>query len=100
MRIIARQTLIRFAEAHPEARASLDHWFAVAKAASWTSTAEDQATPWNAKVLNAERVRFGVSGGRFRLIAAFDFPRGIAFVRFVGTHADDDRLDALTVSQF
>jgi mRNA interferase HigB len=53
-----------------------------------------------AKVLNRERVRFEVAGGNYRLVAAFDFRRQIAFVKFIGTHAECDRIDALTVSQF
>ena len=52
------------------------------------------------KVLNSERVRFEVAGGNYRLVAAFDFRRQIAFVKFIGTHAEYDRIDALTVSQF
>ena len=35
-----------------------------------------------------------------RLVAAFDFRRQIAFVKFIGTHAEYDRIDALKVSQF
>jgi mRNA interferase HigB len=50
-------------------------------------------------VLNRERVRFDVAGGNYRLVAAFDFRRRIAFVKFVGSHAEYDRVDALTVSQ-
>jgi mRNA interferase HigB len=38
--------------------------------------------------------------GNHRLVAAFDFRRQIAFVKFVGTHAEYDRIDAMTVSQF
>jgi len=33
------------------------------------------------------------------MIVAFDFGRSIAFVKFIGTHAEYDRVDALTVSQ-
>jgi mRNA interferase HigB len=51
-------------------------------------------------VLNRERVRFEVTGGHYRLVAAFDFRRQIAFVKFIGTHAEYDRIDALTISQF
>jgi len=54
----------------------------------------------NAKVLNGERVRFEIAGGNFRMVIAFDFGRGIAFVKFMGTHAECDRVDALTVAQF
>ena len=52
------------------------------------------------KVLNRDRVRFEVAGGDYRLIAAFDFRRQIAFVKFVGTHAEYDAIDALTVARF
>jgi len=34
------------------------------------------------------------------MIVAFDFQRHIAFVKFIGTHAEYDRVDALTISQF
>jgi mRNA interferase HigB len=53
-----------------------------------------------AKALNRERARFEVAGGNYRLVAAFDFRRQIAFVKFVGTHAQYDDIDALTVAQF
>jgi mRNA interferase HigB len=42
----------------------------------------------NAKVLNGERARFEIMGGNFRLIVAFDFDRNIAFIKFIGTHAE------------
>lgn len=53
-----------------------------------------------AVVLNGERARFEVAGGNFRLIAAFDLRRQIAFVKFIGSHAEYDRVNALTVSEF
>ena len=51
------------------------------------------------KVLNRDGVRFEVAGGDYRLIAAFDFRRQIAFVKFVGTHAEYDAIDALTFAR-
>ncbi len=100
MRVIARNTLVAFWEKHPETRASLNHWLSVAKAASWSSVAEAQPGFSKAKALNGERIRFEVVGGDYRLIVAFDFRRSIAFVKFIGTHAEYDRIDALTVSKF
>jgi mRNA interferase HigB len=50
-----------------------------------------QAAFSRAKVLNADRVRFDMAGGDFRLIAAFKFRKtgpGIVFVKFIGTHAE------------
>ena len=51
-------------------------------------------------MLNGERVRFEVVGGDYRLIVAIDFRRAIAFVKFIGTHAEYDRIDAHTVNLF
>ena len=100
MRLIARSTLVEFGEKHPQTKASLAHWVNVAKAAAWTNTSEVQASFAKARVLNGERVRFEVAGGDYRLIVAFDFRRAIAFVKFIGTHAEYDRIDALTVNLF
>src|SRR3954471_6662282 len=100
MRIIARSTLVAFGGRHPETKALLARWFETTKAAHWGSMDELQRAFPKAKVLNAERVRFEVAGGNYRLVVAFDFVRQIAFIKFIGTHAEYDRIDALTVSHF
>jgi mRNA interferase HigB len=100
MRIIARSVLVAFWEKHPETKAPLERWYRLTKASRWDSTNEIQSAAPKAKVLNGERVRFEVAGGNYRLVVAFDFRRQIAFVKFIGTHAEYDAIDALTVSQF
>jgi len=70
------------------------------KAADWKDMNDVKAAASTAKVLNGERVRFEVAGGKFRLIASINFNRGIVFVKFIGTHRDYDRVDALTVSLY
>lgn len=100
VRIIARSTIAAFADEHPNARASLAHWVSVARDADWRTVDDVQAAFSKAKALNGDRVRFAIAGGDYRMIVAFDFRRGIAFIKFVGTHAEYDKVDALTVSRF
>jgi len=100
MRVIARNTLVDFWSKHPEAKIALERWYGLTRAAHWTSTDEVQRAAPKSKVLNRERVRFEISGGRYRLVVAFDFRRQAAFVKFIVTHAEYDRIDALTISQF
>src|SRR5215469_5008827 len=100
MRVIARNVLVAFSDRHPETRTSLERWYRLTKAAYWTTTADVQSAVPKAKVLNSERIRFEVARGNYRLVVAFDFRRQIAFVKFIGTHAEYDRIDALTVSQY
>jgi mRNA interferase HigB len=100
MRVIAWNVLSAFAEKHPEAKAPLQRWRTLVKAAKWRSMEDVRSAAPNAKVLNGERARFEIAGGNYRMIIAFDFVRSIAFVKFVGSHAEYDRIDALTVALF
>ena len=100
MRVIARSTLVGFWSTHPETRVPLERWYKRVRAAHWTSTDEVQRAAPKCKALNRERVRFEVAVGNDRLVVAFDFRRQAAFVKFIGTHAEYDRIDALTASQF
>ena len=100
MRVMARSVLVAFYGKHPETRVALERWHKLIKAAHWNSMDDVQAAVPKAKVINRERARFEIVGGNYRLVAAFDFRRQIAFVKFIGTHAEYDNVDALTVSQY
>ncbi len=90
MRVIARNVLVNHSTQHPETRASLERWYRLAKAAHWASTDDIQKAAPKAKVLSNGRVRFEIAGGNYRLVVAFDFRRQVAFVKFIGTHAQYD----------
>lgn len=51
----------------------------------------------DASIISGNRVVFNIGGNRYRLIIRFDYPRRIGSVRFVGTHAEYDRIDAYQV---
>lgn len=51
----------------------------------------------HASIVGKDRVVFNIGGNRYRLVIRFDYPRGIGFVRFVGTHAEYDRIDVAQV---
>jgi mRNA interferase HigB len=90
----------RFWGNHPETRASLERRYQLVRAAHWASTDEVQKAAPRAKVLNRERVRFEIAGRNYRLVAAFDFRRQIAFVKFTSRGSDslDDPEFASTCS--
>jgi mRNA interferase HigB len=100
MRLIARSVLREYSEQHPSTEIALERWCRLIKAASWTSMDDIRQAVPKAKVLNRDRVRFEVAGGNYRLIASFDFRRQIVFIKFLGTHAEYDKIDALTISMY
>ena len=100
MRLIARNVLLAYVRAHPETAVPIERWYKLVRAANWISMDDIRRASPKAKVLNRDRARFEVAGGSHRLIASFDFRRQIVFVKFIGTHAEYDAVDALTVARF
>lgn len=100
MRLIARSTLVQFWEKHPETKPSLERWIKLVEAARWTSMNDIQASVSSVVVLNAERAKFEIAGGNFRLVVSIAFRPRIVFVKFIGTHKQYDAIDALTVAKY
>lgn len=98
MRIVTKRTIHVLAERYPLARKSLFDWFRVADGAEWTTPHDVKATFAKASIVNHERVVFNIHGNDFRLIVAIDYQRGILFVKWFGSHADYDHIDATTIT--
>lgn len=97
MRVIARKTLKTFWEKHPQSRKALLVWFHEAKNAQWRSFREIKDQYPSADVLAGNRVVFNIKGNSFRLVVKIHYNTGVVFIRFVGTHAAYDRIDAETI---
>ena len=48
----------------------------------------------NASALKDGPVVFNIGGNKYRIVVWINYPYRIAYVRFVGTHAQYDRIDA------
>jgi mRNA interferase HigB len=103
VRIIARSTLKRFAESR---RGAPDHAAVEAALSAWVVALENHSFPTpqalksvfrNASVVGADRVVFNIKGNDYRLIVAVDWLRQIVYIKWVGSHADYDRIDVRTV---
>ena len=51
----------------------------------------------NASILGDNRVVFNIAGNKYRLVVKFNYAWHIGYVRFIGTHAQYDSIDAETV---
>jgi len=97
MRIIAISTLRRFWQRHPKAEIPLRAWYAEVRRARWARPADVKADRRNVSILANNRVVFNIKGNDYRLMVAVRYDKQIIFIRFVGTHAEYDRIDATTV---
>ncbi len=97
MRIIARKTLRDFWESHPDSEAGLRHWYEVIETNDWQMPGDVATTFKGADIINGERVVFNIARNKYRLVVAFDYAFQTCWIKFVGTHAEYDRIDAKTV---
>jgi mRNA interferase HigB len=103
MRIVARSTLARFVESRVprgERRLVSQHleaWYTVVKQARWTNSAELKRQLGSASIVSAQRVVFNIKGNDYRLIASVNYTYQTIFIKWLGTHAEYDRIDAATV---
>jgi mRNA interferase HigB len=94
VRILSQSTLRAFWEAgNALAEGPLKAWYAEVSLAQWTGMADVKARYPSASVVDAERVIFNIHGNAYRLVVKVWFPGKIVYVKFVGTHADYDRLE-------
>lgn len=97
MRIVAKRMLRTYWEKEPRAEQPLKAWYAIAAKAEWSTPADVKAAYGNASIVGNDRVVFNIGGNRFRLVVRFDYENRMGFVRFVGTHAEYDSIDASSV---
>ncbi len=94
MRIIAISALRQFWMKHPVAEIPLRAWYAEARRARWERPGDIKAARRNVSVLSNNRVVFNIKGNDYRLVVAVRYDKQIMFIRFVGTHAEHDRINA------
>lgn len=97
MRIIAKRTLVDFWEVHAAAQKPLDEWFRFVRHAEWEDSQDIKRDFASASFLANNRVVFNIGGNKFRLVTKIDYEYKIVFTRFIGTHAEYDKIDAVEI---
>jgi len=95
MRIISRKALRLFWERteYADAEQPLKAWFREASNADWASPAAIKAAFGNVSIVANNRVVFNIGGNKYRLVVRGNYPYRVLYVRFVGTHAQYDRIN-------
>jgi len=104
MRVIARRPLRRFIDSlkgsknQKAVKAALDSWFHEARLADWKNPTEVVKTYANATIVGSDRVVFNIKGNDYRLVVAIHYRLQIVFIKWLGSHAEYDKIDLKTVN--
>ena len=97
MNVISKRTIIKFYEKYPNSKTALEFWYADAKKSIWTTPDDIKKKYSSASFLADNRVIFNIKGNEYRLIVHIDYLRKFIRVKFIGTHSEYDKIDALEV---
>lgn len=89
--------LERFTKRHRVAISPLRKWWRDVSSSNWRSPLDAQQKMTGVRSLGHGRLLFNIGGGNYRVVADVDYVRQELTIRFVGTHAQYDKIDALEV---
>ncbi len=94
MRIISKKRLREFYERYEDAEQSLLSWCREVEKEDWDTPAEVKEKYRSASILRDNRVVFNIKGTKYRLVVKIKYEHRVVYIRFVGTHAQYDAIDA------
>ena len=100
MRVIALSALKAFWDENPgyrDAKEPALAWYRQTVAADWATPAELKRDVGTASILRDGRAVFNLAGNKYRLVVWINYAYRVVYIRFVGTHAQYDKIDAQAI---
>lgn len=94
MRIVAKKTLKIFWDQHKDCENALKIWFHETERSIWKTPNDVKRQFASASILESNRVVFNIKGNSYRLVTKINYDYGILWIRFIGTHAEYDKINA------
>jgi len=94
MRVIAKRTLREFWIKHKDCEEHLKTWYSELENAQWRGPRDIKADYPSASFLADNRIVFNIKGNTYRIVIRVNYDYGFVWIRFVGTHAQYDKINA------
>lgn len=98
MRIISHKKIKLFYEQpkYAEARLPLERWYYIASQREWSNLADIRQDFGDTDMVGNQHYVFNIHGNKFRLVVVIQFTIKRIYIRFVGTHAQYDKINDIT----
>lgn len=97
MRIISKARLRTFWTRYADAEEPLLAWYREVEKEDWSKPSQVKEKYRNASFVEGNRVVFNIKGNDYRLVVKINYPYRVVYVRFIGTHAEYDKIDVKEV---
>jgi len=97
MRVITEEPLNRYIARFPDTRTALQSWLKTVKRAQWANFADVKRDFNSVDNVGNQHYVFNIRGNNHRLVVVIKFTIKWIYIRFIGTHAEYDKIDAATI---
>jgi len=99
MEILNKRIIDNFIEKHTNSTGAINRWLEQMEISEFSNHNELKSIFPSADYVGKSRYVFNIKGNDYRLVAVIFFANGQVTVCFIGTHAEYDKVDCLTVLQ-
>ena len=92
MRVVAKSTLVDYYKKNPQAKTALEEWYQKTQSAKWTCFDDIRKTFNTVSIVGNQHYVFNIKGNDYRLVVVFLFTPQSVYIRFIGTHAEYDKI--------
>ena len=93
MHVISYKRIKEFIKTHPDAELKLGRWYKWMKKGKYKNLAELRRKFPGMDYIGNDRYVFNISGNRYRLVAIIFLSTQVVLIRFIGTHAEYNKID-------
>lgn len=97
MIIISKTVLVEFGSEHSDSIEALNRWYEACKKDNWNSLGDLKKSFSSVDYVGNDRYVFNIKGNKYRLVAMIFFDIRTVFIRFIGTHAEYDKIDCTEI---
>ena len=92
MHIISKSTIVEYYTKHPSSKQPLEDWYVLTSKSNWQNLSDIRKVFNNVDYVGNDRYVFNIKGNDYRLVVVIRFSKGRVFIRFIGTHAEYDKI--------
>ena len=100
MNIFNWGTLVGYYGKHADSRDALEKWYNDISAKDFKKPKDLTESFNTARTIKNNRAIFNINGNAYRLIVEINYEKGWVFIKFLGTHAEYDKINPETVNYF
>ncbi|MBV6640434.1 MAG: type II toxin-antitoxin system HigB family toxin [Cyclobacteriaceae bacterium] len=97
MRVVSKKKIIDYYAKNINAKVALEEWYKKVSKFSWENLNELKEDFPSTDYVGNNRVVFNIKGNDYRLIAIVIYVSHKLYIRWIGTHAEYDKIDVKNI---